>query len=630
MRYHFRPLLFSFILPSLFRNDLLVSGGRIHLRSKPVVQDVSPNRVDVPGLNFFAGYLCPNAANVKRGTVAVPIDQLNTVLEKLMQMEEAVLVLISQYNTAGELDSSDPSGVFVGEEDGEQVVSISDSSPSAVGSGSPGSAVSSLSPPLSSASYVAAASTAVASVAASSAVTSSVAASSSVASSVAASSAATSSATQTNAAASCTTTSDFASAASSTSLLSVAAPTTNSAISAQTSSAPDTGSSPTDSAPPAAPTSGYTFNAQSSKNVAVYFGQTPVTSGTTLALQCADPNVDIVILAFVIAASDGGQYPEVNFGAACGGQTSEMMSDAPGLLSCPQLAADITTCQTTYGKKVFLSIGGSASQISLPTETSASTFATMMWNLFGPPGNVDVGLRPFGTVQLDGFDVGALPSLPIIHPSLVANETNNHKDNEDNISSNWGVFASTLRTYFASYESKPYYLSSAPQCPFPDASNPIDLLLLCDFVWVQFYNNPPCEIGSSGFTASLSQWSSALQASTMAVQPKLYLGAPAFSAAGSSAYAAIGSAEGMQGIAQSVEGMGLSNFGGVMFWDGPGKLVFHRVGLILRERLGALRNAVFLILIFQKRREADLWIEGMLNTDGGMDILGWAKAGLNS
>lgn len=55
----------------------------------------------------------------------------------------------------------------------------------------------------------------------------------------------------------------------------------------------------------------------------------------------------------------------------------------------------------------------------------------------------------------------------------------------------------------------------------------------------------------------------------MAIKPRLYLGAPAFSAAGSTAYAAIGNAEGMQGVASSVENMGLSNFGVMMFWDGP-------------------------------------------------------------
>jgi len=168
-------------------------------------------------------------------------------------------------------------------------------------------------------------------------------------------------------------------------------------------------------------------------------------------------------------------------------------------------------------------------------------------------------------------------------------DDSNKLDNEDNLPQNFGVLASTLRTHFDTDTSKAYYLSSAPQCPFPDASNPSSLLLLCDFVWVQFYNNPLCEIGSSGFTASVNQWSAALEASTLAAKPRLYVGAPAFSAAGATAYENIGDAQGMQQVANSVESMGLSNFGGVMFWDGP---------------------------------------EGYLNVQEGKDIIAWAKEGL--
>lgn len=162
-------------------------------------------------------------------------------------------------------------------------------------------------------------------------------------------------------------------------------------------------------------------------------------------------------------------------------------------------------------------------------------------------------------------------------------------DNEDNFPAYFDVFASSLRTNYRLDTSKSYYLSSAPQCPFPDASDPLSMLLLCDFVYVQFYNNPPCEIGSSNFINSIQQWSTALNSSTLNPKPKLYLGAPAWSAAGNSAYEHIGSAEGMQGIAKSIEDMNLANFGGVMFWDGP---------------------------------------ESMQNTEEGKDILGWTKAGL--
>lgn len=76
----------------------------------------------------------------------------------------------------------------------------------------------------------------------------------------------------------------------------------------------------------------------------------------------------------------------------------------------------------------------------------------------------------------------------------------------------------------------------------------------------------------------------------MQPKPKLYLGAPAWSAAGPTAYAGIGGPEGMKGLVKGVENMKLGNFGGVMFWDGP---------------------------------------EGVVNVEGGKDIIAWAKMGLS-
>ncbi|KAG0652566.1 Chitinase 3 [Hyphodiscus hymeniophilus] len=536
MRLYCQPLLFSLLLPSLHGSDLLVSGARLPPRwnLNLAARAISQNKVEVPGLQFLTQYACPNATNVKgNDTVSVPIDQLGTVLLRLLQMEQDVIALIGKYNAEGRLNSTGPSGVFVGA-DGVEVIAASDSVAAASSSGSTNSKDSNTDVAVS-----------------------------------ARNSSGPSAVLSLDDPGSPQVSATDVSAASSKASPDSAVSSTDSVVSAQTTSAPSAVPSLVDPGSPQISKTNYTFNAQSSKNVAVYFGQSPVTSDTTLALQCADPDIDIVILAFVTASSDGGQYPQINFGPACGGQTAEMASDAPGLLSCPQLAADITTCQTKYGKKVFLSIGGATGQISFTTAASAGSFATMLWNLFGPPGNIDSGLRPFGDVQLDGFDV----------------------DNEDALSANWEAFATTMRTLFASTPSKTYYLSAAPQCPYPDASDPQALLLLTDFVWVQFYNNPSCQIGSAGFVASLQQWSTALLASELPVKPKLYFGAPAFSDAGPVAYEAIGNAEGMQGVVESVVGLGLSNFGGVMFWDGP---------------------------------------EAMLNTCNGKDILGWAKAGLTS
>lgn len=152
------------------------------------------------------------------------------------------------------------------------------------------------------------------------------------------------------------------------------------------------------------PSSG--FNPQSSQNLAVYYGQSGATSQFTLGDMCKNENVDIVILAFLTEFFGPGGFPTLNFGPACGGQTPEMKAaGATGLLSCPDMAAQITECQG-LGKKVLLSLGGSLATTAFSSDSQASEFATKLWDLFGSGTGVDAGLRPFGHARVDGFDVG--------------------------------------------------------------------------------------------------------------------------------------------------------------------------------------------------------------------------------
>lgn len=152
--------------------------------------------------------------------------------------------------------------------------------------------------------------------------------------------------------------------------------------------------------------SGGSFNAQSNSNVAVYYGQSGATGEVTLAQMCQDSSVDIVVLAFLTTFFGPGGYPTVNFGAACGGTTSAMTSKgASGLMSCPTMAQDITACQSS-GKKVLLSLGGSLATSAFSSDSQADQFASMLWNLFGSGTGEDTGLRPFGDVKIDGFDLG--------------------------------------------------------------------------------------------------------------------------------------------------------------------------------------------------------------------------------
>ncbi|KAI9682943.1 MAG: hypothetical protein M1829_006379 [Trizodia sp. TS-e1964] len=297
------------------------------------------------------------------------------------------------------------------------------------------------------------------------------------------------------------------------------------------------------------PTSGYKFNPASPSNLVVYFGQTAHTSSTSLLAQCQDPDIDIVILAFVVTFFGLGGYPEVNFGAACGGQTPLQASKAPGLLSCPLLASQISQCQA-LGKKVFLSVGGATGSAFFNSDAQAAQFATTIWNLFGAGTGEEPQLRPFGDVQIDGFDI----------------------DNENHNPTHYSAFTSALRALFpkpstSAPSPRTYYISAAPQCPRPDASIPLDLLRGADFVWVQFFNNPDCQTGSPGFLESFRAWSNDLAggAGSGQLAPRLYLGAVSF-AGGGSGYLP---ASGIVGLVKQVEALGLPNFGGVMLWDGP-------------------------------------------------------------
>ena len=121
---------------------------------------------------------------------------------------------------------------------------------------------------------------------------------------------------------------------------------------------------------------------------------------------CSDSNVDIIILAFLTDFFGPGGYPKVDFGPACSKSPSAAAAakGATGLLSCPQLASTITQCQSA-GKKVLLSLGGAEATTAFSSDSQAQGFATQLWNLFGG-GTSDADLRPFGSVKLDGFDIG--------------------------------------------------------------------------------------------------------------------------------------------------------------------------------------------------------------------------------
>ncbi|TPX34673.1 chitinase [Synchytrium microbalum] len=239
------------------------------------------------------------------------------------------------------------------------------------------------------------------------------------------------------------------------------------------------------------------------------------------------------IFPFTSVTVNGSTYylPQVETSAGCSG------SGINGLNNCSSITSAIEKCQS-LGRKVFLSIGGAtgnfnfavpsvpsagpspvasattkntASATSVPSTTvfSATTttvvpavsatpaptdmtvqLAYAVWNMFlggtSAPWNQ---YRPFGSVVLDGIDL----------------------DIESGNPSGWPSFVAQLRTLMTTDSTRQYYISAAPQCPYPDLSDgpgmgtvlgAITASTYIDLVQVQFYNNPSCalnafQIGSS-------------------------------------------------------------------------------------------------------------------------------------
>ncbi|XP_038726383.1 hevamine-A-like [Tripterygium wilfordii] len=226
------------------------------------------------------------------------------------------------------------------------------------------------------------------------------------------------------------------------------------------------------------------FVGSNAGGIAIYWGQNG--NEGTLAETCATGNYEYAILAF-LSSFGNGQTPMINLAGHCD----------PYSNGCTGLSSNISSCQAK-GIKVLLSIGGGAGSYSLASSEDARQVATYLWNNFlgGQSSS-----RPLGPAVLDGIDF----------------------DIESGTDQYWGDLARYLSGY--SKKGKKVYLTAAPQCPFPDASIGNALKTgLFDYVWVQFYNNPPCQYNSgdaSSFEDAWKQWTSDIPTT------KIFLGLPA-------------------------------------------------------------------------------------------------------
>ncbi|CAK7238188.1 Chitinase 2 [Sporothrix eucalyptigena] len=309
------------------------------------------------------------------------------------------------------------------------------------------------------------------------------------------------------------------------------------------------------------------FTKSSADNVAVYWGQNSYgQSGgpyaqQRLAYYCSgkaypscrlvlsaahlnlDTSIDIIPLAFLTSIADPAAVNFANAEANC------TTFSGTALLSCPQIEQDIETCQSTYGKTILLSIGGSAyTQAGFSSPTTAAAAADGVWAMFGPPQVSSSASRPFGNAVVDGFDLDFESAVP--NAVSFASQLRSHMDNA------------------TSAGAKSFYLSAAPQCPYPDAADGEMLggAVFFDFVMVQFYNNPPCGLSSyqngSATQSSFTVWDNWARTVSKNPQVRVFLGMPGGETAAGSGYTA-GSTLGP--ILSALRRF--SSFGGVMIWD---------------------------------------------------------------
>lgn len=252
-----------------------------------------------------------------------------------------------------------------------------------------------------------------------------------------------------------------------------------------------------------------------------------------------DDAIDMFVLAFVTQIQDS--VPILNLSKHC----SEKY---PGtsILYCPKIGRDIKACQDR-GKAIVLSIGGESGSYSLPDEASGRAFADQVWNLF-LGGSSET--RPFEDAILDGIDL----------------------DLESGQNVGYVAFIETLRSKFSSTScsscssslgKRRYYITAAPQCPYPDQATKDALeTSWFDLVWVQFYNNN-CGVqnyGTNDFNFDMwNDWATKVSANK---DVRILLGIPGGPGA---AGTGIIDASRMATILKGVQSY--SNFGGVMMWD---------------------------------------------------------------
>ncbi|XP_057743885.1 basic endochitinase-like isoform X1 [Arachis stenosperma] len=213
--------------------------------------------------------------------------------------------------------------------------------------------------------------------------------------------------------------------------------------------------------------------------IVTYWGQGIQDEGT-LTEACNSGLYETVIIAF-LSEFGNSKSPKLNLAGHC--------NTVP---NCPKVGKGIKHCHKKK-VKVLLSIGGAKGGYGLSSAADANQLADYLWNNFLGGHSSS---RPFGDAILDGIDFDIEGNSE--HPE------------------NYAVLARKLREYMDKNTWKKFYLSAAPQCPFPDHNqNPALSKVHFDLVFIQFYNNPDCQVGSkasSHFRRSWNKWTKTIKA----------------------------------------------------------------------------------------------------------------------
>ncbi|KAH7929192.1 glycoside hydrolase [Leucogyrophana mollusca] len=306
------------------------------------------------------------------------------------------------------------------------------------------------------------------------------------------------------------------------------------------------------------------FDMSSNDNLAVYWGQNSygaVNPSDTANYQqpisyyCADDTIDTIPIAFLDEFYGTGNLPVINLANTCNTNDNSVFSGT-ALLDCSFLASDIEYCQAA-GKAVTISLGGATGGVGFTSDAEGEAYAQTIWDIF-LGGSSDT--RPFGAAVLDGIDM----------------------DIEGGSQTGYPAFITALRALMDG-GSKQYYITAAPQCPYPDAyiGTTLDAVGF-DAVYVQFYNN---YCGLTEYNDAndwdFSTWDN--WATTVSPNPdvKVYIGAPASSTAAGSGYV---DASTITTIIQQTMSE-YSSFGGVMLWDASQAYANDRYDISVKDAL---------------------------------------------